>query len=91
MRSLFDEDYYKPIRTDGSFGGNRNSYIEYMKKICDMIRPYLRDLINRHKPTTELTDEASNDANERGEWKLQLVMQNNCIFTENFKETRTIY
>ena len=56
-----------------------------------MIRPYLRDLINRHKPTTELTDEASNDANERGEWKLQLVMQNNCIFTENFKETRTIY
>ena len=56
-----------------------------------MIRPYLRDLINRHKPTTELTDEASNDANERGEWKLQLVMQSNCIFTENFKETRTIY
>ena len=34
MRSLFDEDYYKPIRTDGSFGGNRNSYIEYTKKIC---------------------------------------------------------
>ena len=56
-----------------------------------MIRPYLRDLINRHKPTTELTDEASNDDNERGEWKIHLVMQNNCISTINFEDTRTVY
>ena len=56
-----------------------------------MIRPYLRDLINRHKPTTELTDEASNDDNERGEWKIRLVMQNNCISTINFGDTRTVY
>ena len=56
-----------------------------------MIRTYLRDLINRHKPTTELTDEASNDDNERGEWKIHLVMQNNCISTINFEDTRTVY
>ena len=72
-----------------------------------MIRPYLRDLINDHKPTTELSNEENNsdtneennsDTNEkdnsdteRGEWKLQLVMQNNCISTKNFEETRTIY
>ena len=28
---------------------------------------------------------------EHGEWKLQLVMQNNCISTKSFEETRTIY
>ena len=29
--------------------------------------------------------------NERGEWKVQLVMQNNCISVKNFQDTRTIY
>ena len=28
-----------------------------------MIRPYLRDLINNHKPTTELNNNANNNAN----------------------------
>ena len=51
-----------------------------------MIRPYLRDLINKHKPTEKL-----NNDSERGEWKLQLVMQNNCISVEYFEETCTIY
>ena len=56
-----------------------------------MIRPYLRDLINNHKPLTELNDEANDDDDtERGEWKIQLVMQNNCISTKSFEETRTI-
>ena len=36
---------------------------EYLK----MIRPYLRDLINNHKPTTKLTNRASNSNSERGE------------------------
>ena len=70
-----------------------------------MIRPYLRDLINNHKPTTELNNKASNNGNnnanngansnannntnnsdtERGEWKIQLVMENNCISVKNSK------
>ena len=54
-----------------------------------MIKPYLRDLINRDKPTTELTDETNNSDDEHGEWKIQLLMQNNCIFTKNFEDTRT--
>ena len=53
-----------------------------------MIWPYLKDLINDHKPTTE---EANNSDIERGEWKIQLVMQNNCISTKDFEESHTIY
>ena len=56
-----------------------------------MIRPYLRDLINDHKPSTKLNNEANDSDTERGEWKIQLVMQNNCISTKSFKDTRTIY
>ena len=63
----FDRDYYKPIRTDDSVVGKKNSYIEYTsrgdkhenlspEKYLDMIRPYLRDLLNKHKPTIELTN-----------------------------------
>ena len=99
----FDRDYYKPIRTDYGFGGRNNSYKENTskgdryenlspKEYLKMIRPYLRDLINNHKPLTELNDEANDDDDtERGEWKIQLVMQNNCISTKNFEDTRTIY
>ena len=42
-----------------------------------MIRPYLRDLINDHKPTTESNNEENeeNDSNsDCTEWKIQLVM-----------------
>ena len=53
-----------------------------------MIRPYLRDLINGHKPTEELNNDGDS---ERVEWKVQLVMQNNCISTKDFEETQTIY
>ena len=61
----FDRDYYKPIRTDGSFARRNNNYTEYVSKgdrfeklspeeYLNMIRPYLRDLINEHIPTMEL-------------------------------------
>ena len=55
----FDRDYYKPIRTDDGFAGRRNNYIENKSKwdkyenlspeeYHNLIRPYLRDLINDH-------------------------------------------
>ena len=86
IRRLFKNDYYTPIKTDDSFGGRNNNYIEYTsrgdryknlspKEYLDMIRPYLRDLINDHKPTAELTNRARNNDSERGEWKIQLLMQ----------------
>ena len=88
IRNLFDEvdeEYYKPIKTKSAFNGN---YIEYESKgdkdknllpieYFDMIRPYLRDMINDHKT--------------RREWKIQLTMRINFISLENSKETRTMY
>ena len=56
-----------------------------------MIRPYLKDLINGHKPMAELNNEANDGDTERGEWKIQLVMQNNCVSTKDFEETCTKY
>ena len=62
-----------------------------------MIRPYLRDLINEHKPITESNNKENKENEEnysvtnRAEWKIQLAMQNSCIFTKDFEETRTIY
>ena len=67
LEALFKNGYYRAIRTDYGFGGRNNNYIEYMsrggryknlspKEYLGMIRPYLRDLINNHKPTTELTN-----------------------------------
>ena len=47
-----------------------------------MIRPYLRNLINYHKPTAKLNNDS--DA-EHGEWKVQLVMQNNCISVKSLR------
>ena len=52
-----DEDYYKPIITNGAFN---NNYIQYGCKgnkdktltpseYLDMIRPYLSDIINNQK------------------------------------------
>ena len=86
----FDRDYYKPIRTEDGFAGRTNNYIEYtsrgdryknlsLEKYLNMIRPYLRDLISDHKPSTKLNNEANDSDTERGEWKIQLVMQNNFI------------
>ena len=92
----FDRDYYKPIRTDDGFAGRRNNYIEYKSKgdryenlspeeYLDMIRPYFRDLINNHKPTTESNNEGNNEENDRAEWKIHLVMENNCISVKILK------
>ena len=55
-----------------------------------MIRPYLRDLINEHKPIDEPDDDDDGDDDDRAEWEIQLSMQNSCISTKNFEETRII-
>ena len=104
----FDRDYYKPKRTDDGFARRRNNYIKYNSKgdryenlsteeYLKTIRPYLRDLINDHKPTTESNieeneeDEENDSDADLDEWKIQQIMQNSCISTRNFEETRTIY
>ena len=98
----FDRDYYKPIRADDGFAERKNNSIEYKSKrdryenlspeeYLKMIRPYLRDLINDHKPMTESNNEENDSDSDRAEWKIKVVMQNSCIFTKKFEETRTIY
>ena len=63
----------------------KNSYIEYRskgdryenlspKEYLDMIRPYLRALINDHKTSMKLTDNVNNNDTEFGERKIQLVI-----------------
>ena len=59
-----------------------------------MIRPYLRDLINEHKPIDEPNDDDDDDDDDdtdRAEWKIQLTLQNSCISNKNVQKTRTIY
>ena len=66
-----------------------------------MIRPYLRDLINENIPVAELknnnntsnnnNNNNNNNGTDRAEWKIQLTLQNSCISTKSFEETRTIY
>ena len=98
----FNRHHYKRIRTDDGFAGRRNNYIEYKskgdryenlspKEYFNMIRPYLRDLINDQKPTTESNNEENDSDADRGEWKIQLVMQNSCTSTRNSEEAQAIY
>ena len=79
---------FKPKKTDDSFGGRRNNYIEYIREGDDnenlspeeylvIIRPYLIDLINDHIWA--------------GEWKIQLVIVNRCVSSTNFEETCSVY
>ena len=57
-----------------------------------MIRPYLRDLINKHIPIEKLNNNNNNNNDtDRREWKIQLTMQNSCISTKSFEEARTIH
>ena len=75
-----DEYYYKPIKANDAFN---NNYIEYeskgdknktlsIKEYLNMIRPYLRDIINDHKT--------------QGEWKIQLTMVINFISSKGSDE-----
>ena len=79
-----DEDYYKPIWTKSAFNGN---YIEYEskgdknknlspKEYLDMIRPYLSDMITDNKT--------------QGEWKIQLTLSINFIYSNGSDETRNL-
>ena len=86
---LFNEinkDYYEPIEIKSAFDGN---YIEYeskgdnndnlsLEEYLNIIRPYLRDMIDNHKAHSE--------------WKIQLVMKINFISslgTDEFREMHT--
>ena len=79
------KNYYKPIRTKDAFNDN---YIEYESKgdknknvlsedYLDIIRPFLRDIINNH--------------NTHGEWKIQLTMRINFTSSLGNREFRIMH
>ena len=84
----FARDYYKPTRTNGGFAGRNNNYIEYASKgdryenlspeeYLNMIRPYLKDLINEHKPIAELNNKNDNNNNNNNSKNSRSSSNNN--------------
>ena len=97
----FGSDYYESIVIDRGFDERYNNYIKYRsnrdkhenlspEEYLNMIRPYLRDLINKHKQIEELNNNNNNNNTDCGEWKIQLLMIISCISTRSFKGKRTI-
>ena len=106
VRNLFDlsidEDYYKPIITNGAFN---NNYIQYDSKgnkdkiliiseYLDKIRPYLSNIINDHKTQREwriLSGNAIIKRKTQSEWGIQSTTAINFIsFKKDSDETRTM-
>ena len=60
-----------------------------------MTRPYLRDVVNDNKAPMKVKVHLPNKATDYeikfGQWKTQLKMQINFIFSKIFYETRTIH
>ena len=60
-----------------------------------MIRPYIRDIINYSKTFKNLKVHSSNEVfdyeTQFGEWKIQLVMSINFIYSEDSNKTRNMH
>ena len=105
VKNLFDlsidEYYYKPIKINYAFNSN---YIEYeskrdknktlsIKEYLNMVRPYLRDIINDHKTQGAwkvLSGITVIDYKTQEEWKIQLLMTSNFISSKDSDEIRTM-
>ena len=106
VKDLFDlsidEDYCKPVITNGAFN---NNYIQCESKgnkdkilrpseYLDMIRPYLSDIINDHKTQGEWRLHSGNTITEhktQSEWKIQLTMAIIFFSSKDTDETRIMH
>ena len=97
-----DEDYYKPILAKGAFYGSCIQYeskgdkgkILSIKEYLNIIKPYLSDIINDHKTCSLVRYHSGNKAwleETSSEWKIQLTMEINFIFSKDSDETRTMH
>ena len=121
VRRLFVEsnkDYYKPKVINRGFAGEVNNYTRYISEgdkdeklspgeYLKMIRPDLKDLINRRKPIERLNNNNDNNNNNNnnnsadtnnnnnntdcGEWKIMSRMYIKYISTKRFDERRTMH
>ena len=96
-----DEDYYKPIKSNYAFNSN---YIEYeskrdkkktlsIKEYLNMIRPFLRDIINNKKTQGEWNVHSGNEVinyKTQSELKIQLIMIINFISSKDSYEICTM-
>ena len=97
-----DEDYYKSIITKSTFN---NNYIQYesrgnkekiltVNEYLDIIKPYLRDIINDHKTLGEWRIHSGNTITKhkyQSQRKIHLMMAINFISSKpDFDETRTM-
>ena len=103
IRDMFDlsidEDHYKPIIARGAVN---SSYIQYESKgdkeknlsikiYLNMIKPYLSDIINDHKTRGLVRYYSDNKTwveETPSEWKIQLTMAINFIYSKDSDETR---
>ena len=85
FNQLDEVDYYEPkevkIASDGSYvlyesKGDKDNNLS-IDEYFDIIRPYLRDMIDNHKAT--------------GEWKIQLTMRIIFVFFTDANETREMH
>ena len=85
VNELNEEDYYEPTEIKSAFDG---SYVLYERRgdkdnklaiyeYFDIIRPYLKDMIDNNKA--------------KGEWKIQLSMQIIFVFFTDANETREMH
>ena len=87
--NIDDDDYYRPILVKSYFDKNYKYYESRddkdkklsIKQYIDMIKPYLRDLINENKAT----ETSSN------EWQIQINMRVNFLSSNDSGEFRTIF
>ena len=65
-----------------------------IKEYVDMIRPYLRDIINDNKTQGKLKVDSGNKVinyRTQGEWKIQLSVKINFMFPKDSDEIRTLH
>ena len=82
---MIHKDYYEPKANVDAFN---NNYIQYesiedkdkaltIKKYLYMIRPFLNDMVNDHKT--------------QGEWKIQLIIVINFLYSKDSDEIHTMH
>ena len=72
--------------------GDKNKTLS-IKEYLNMIRPYLRDIINDHKTQGEWKVYSANEAIDyktQGEWKIQLTMVIKFISSKDSDEIHTM-
>ena len=97
-----DEDYYEPILVKSAFDGNCIQYESRgdkgknisIKRYFKMIKPYLSDLINKHKTHGSARYHSGNKSwigKTSSKWKILLTMAINFKSSIDSDETQTMH